>query len=453
MYVFGQVVSKGLSFALVPLFTRTLTQADYGLLAICTALVSGLVPVLSLGLPMALARFYAIARDSRERRALVGSLTWATVAVLLVGGGLVELGSSALGARATLGVSWAPALRLTLWCALLGMFAALPVSLVQIAERTAAYALLMYGQPVVRVGLSVLLVVVLRGGLVGVLLAMVLSYVLLLPVYVWILVKDGGVALDRAALRRSLMFGLPLVPHNVAHWVLNLSDRVVIQPVVTAADMALYALAFQVAQIVALGTASVNDAMMPFLLNRASGPDARAVFSQVARWYTLGSGVLTVLVIAAAGPLVAILAPAHYAPATGLVAPLAVGYLLLGLYFLPRHSLFIAGRSIAIGLCSTVSAAFNVAWNLVLTPRLGIAAAAWGTTVSYLLLWGSISVLARRDRIDVNLPSQSLAVHAAVLAAAATAVLDGTAGGWAGLLMPLAAGLLGWLVVRTVGRC
>src|SRR6266850_6062941 len=280
IYVFGQVLSKGLSFLLVPLFTRQLTQGDYGLLAICTAVMAGLQPLLSLGLPSALARFFALAADDGERRRLVGSLAWATGALVLAGGIAAEVVTLTIGSGDLFGVPWNPALRLAIWGALLATAAALPVALVQMEERTAAYAVLTYGQPVLRLLLSVVFVAFLQRGLLGVLESIVLSYVLFLPVYAWILMRGGTARLDWGMLSRCLVFCLPLVPHNLAHWILNLSDRLVIQPFVTAAELGMYALAFQVAQIVLLAGISINDALMPFLLNRASDPEAPVVFSQ-----------------------------------------------------------------------------------------------------------------------------------------------------------------------------
>ncbi len=418
VYVLGQVLSKGLSFVLVPLFTRRLTQGDYGLLAICTALMAGLQPLLSLGLPSALARFFALAADSGERRRLVGSLSWATGALVLVGGIAVEAVTLTIGSGQLFGVPWNPALRLAIWGALLATGAALPVALVQMEERTAAYALLTYGQPVLRLLLSVVLVAFLQRGLLGVLEAIVLSYVLFLPIYAWILVRAGAARLDWGVLGRCLVFCLPLVPHNMAHWILNLSDRLVIQPFVTSADLGLYALAFQVAQIVLLAGMSINDALMPFLLNRAWDPEAPSLFSQVSRLFAFGIGGLTVVVAASAVPLVGLLAPPAYAPAARLVAPMAAGYLFLALYYVPRHFLFLAGRSGVIALCSAGAAAVNIMWNLLLTPRLGIGAAAWGTCVSYLLLWAAVTVLAR-DHMIGRLERRDLV---AVLGGAASAV-------------------------------
>ena len=421
VYVFGQVLSKGLSFLLVPLFTRQLTQGEYGLLAICTAVMAGLQPLLSLGLPSALARFFALAADDRERRRLVGSLSWATGALVLAGGITVEAVTLAIGRGELFGIPWNPALRLAVWGALLATAAALPVALVQMEERTAAYALLTYGQPVLRLLVSVVFVALLHRGLLGVLESIALSYILFLPVYAWILVRGGTARLDWEILTRCLVFGLPLVPHNIAHWILNLSDRLVIQPFVTAADLGLYALAFQVAQIVLLGGISINDALMPFLLNRASDPQAPAIFSQVSRLFAFGIGALTVVVVASAGPLVGLLAPPAYAPAARLVAPMAAGYLFLALYYVPRHFLFLAGRSGVIALCSAAAAAVNILWNLLVTPRLGIGAAAWGTCVSYLLLWAAVTVLARDNMIGRLERRDLVAVLGGVMSAVAVA--------------------------------
>ena len=440
VYVFGQVLSKGLSFLLVPLFTRQLTQGDYGLLAICTAVMAGLQPLLSLGLPSALARFFALAADNHERRRLVGSLAWATGALVLAGGIAVEVVTLTIGSGELFGVPWNPELRLAIWGALLATGAALPVALVQMEERTAAYAVLTYGQPVLRLLLSVVFVAFLHRGLLGVLESIVLSYVLFLPLYAWILVRGGTVRLDWGMLSRCLVFCLPLVPHNLAHWILNLSDRLVIQPFVTPADLGLYALAFQVAQIVLLAGMSINDALMPFLLNRASDPEAPVVFSQVSRLFAFGIGALTVVVTASAVPLVGLLAPPAYAPAARLVAPMAAGYLFLALYYVPRHFLFLAGRSGVIALCSAGAAAVNIMWNLLVTPRLGIGAAAWGTCVSYLLLWAAVTVLARGHMIGRLERRDLVAVLGGVVSAVAVSTFLVPRGFGMAFLFPLLAG-------------
>jgi len=451
-YLLGQVLSKGLSFLLVPLFTHQLTQGEYGLLAICTAIMTGIQPVLSLGLPSALARFFAIAADSRERRRVVGSLSWATVVLLFVGGVAVEAVSRTVGSGELLGVPWNPALRLAMWGALLATGAALPVALVQMEERTGSYALLTYGQPVLRLVLSVVLVGFLQRGFLGVLESIVLSYLMFLPLYVRILVRGGTARLDWGVLTQCLAFCLPLVPHNVAHWVLNLSDRLVIAPFVTPAELGLYALAFQVAQIVQLFGISINDALMPFLLNRASDPQAPAVFSQVSRFFAFGIGALTVIVSASAVPVVRVLAPPAYAPAAEMVAPMAAGYLFLALYYIPRHFLFIAGRSGVIALASAGAAAANIVWNLVVTPRLGIGAAAWGTCVSYVLLWAAITVLARDHMIGRLERRDLVAVLGGVLSAVVVSTLLVPRGLVMAFLIPLLAGGGVALALVVVGR-
>ena len=58
LYSFAEMFTKGLGFILLPLYTRLLVPADYGILAIVGAIASVLLPLITLGTRGAIHRFF-----------------------------------------------------------------------------------------------------------------------------------------------------------------------------------------------------------------------------------------------------------------------------------------------------------------------------------------------------------------------------------------------------------
>ena len=454
IYIGGQVFSRSLSFLLVPLFTRALTTSEYGVLALCTAVMGVLQPVLSVGAQGSVTRYFGVLPDEADRRRFVGTVFWLGALLAVAAGGAAEVAGNGVARILFKDLPYAPYLRLAVWASVAGLVGVVPGAIAMSSERPALYSLLTYGNSILRLLLSVALVVSLHRGLRGVLEAMLLSNLLFFPVYLWIAISEGSFTVNRAWALRALLFGLPLVPHNLAHWALNLSDRVVLQRYVTQADLGIYALSFQIAQIVAILTAGANDAILPFMVNRAERSDARELFTKLTSVFAFASVLLTVVVISSARLLTGIAAPGSYAEAAELVLPLALGYLLLAFYYIPRHYLFIAGRNGRVAIASVSSALLNIVWNLALAPRYGIVAAAWGTAACYLLLFVWVALSAHQFRIG----RYDLVWLSACLAGLALVVVAGRSRLWETHVAPLFAPALavgiflaGLLVFRAAG--
>ncbi len=92
--------------------------------------------------------------------------------------------------------------------------------------------------------------------------------------------------------RRALDFGLPLLPHSLAGWLLSVSDRWLLGLLlgVAAADalaaVGVYSLGYQLGYAVSLVAISFNAAWLPFLYRVGDGPAERASFASRPRsWW------------------------------------------------------------------------------------------------------------------------------------------------------------------------
>jgi O-antigen/teichoic acid export membrane protein len=219
---------------------------------------------------------------------------------------------------------------------------------------------------------------------------------------------------DPGLARAALSFGLPLVPHGLSAWILNLSDRWLIGlfiglPAFAAqAAVGIYAFGYVLGQAIALVAVSFNSAWSPFFYARGTGPRGPELLREMTSLSTAVLSVLAVTVAVLAPELTDVLARERWgdaaAAAADVVPIVALASLVYGIYFMVVSSLFLLHRTRVLPLLSAAAGAVNVAVNIALIPRIGITGAAWATLAGYGALTLGTYLYARRAypiRLDV----------------------------------------------------
>jgi O-antigen/teichoic acid export membrane protein len=158
VYLVPNVLLRGLSFLLTPIYARALTPADYGAVGVATT-IGGIVSVLlGLSLHGSVTRLHFECKDDRERRTFYGTLlTFELVVPTVLAVLLHVLGSAGvLDVFAT--VRFDPHLRIVLWTAWAQMFLYLPTSMYMVREQPARVMLLNGLAAATQIGLTLLYV-------------------------------------------------------------------------------------------------------------------------------------------------------------------------------------------------------------------------------------------------------------------------------------------------------
>ncbi len=162
VYGLGSVLVRGLAFLLLPLYTRYLSPAEYGIVALtvtCTVVLGLLYP---LGLRGAVSRTYYEGGTVEERRERVGTLWIAMILSAAAMALLLDRAGPSLAAALLPEVPFHPYLRLAVWTAFLGVLGLTPLVLLQAQERPLAFVLLTLWTALATTAATVWLVV--KGG-------------------------------------------------------------------------------------------------------------------------------------------------------------------------------------------------------------------------------------------------------------------------------------------------
>jgi O-antigen/teichoic acid export membrane protein len=421
IFTVAGLIQRGTPLLLLPLYATALSPDQYGQIALVVAVTTVLGALLGLGLESTVIReTVRLADDASGRQRFLNTVgIFATVAPLLA----AVLAWGVLSAVGFFGVPSELLLLGVLATALQTTTTVFIGAAIRAQERLGAYLALTAVQAVGIAGTTLVLVLGLQMGTAGWLAGSLVGSVVGFLVGLVILGHRWSATFASPILRAALLFGLPLVPHTVSHWALNLSDRLVLANFVDDASVGIYNLAYQVAAPISLLVVAMHQGVMPIYARAARDPDVRAGLRKVATfhvhfaaWLGLSAALLAPVVIVA-------LFPGTYHNAAGLVPWIALGYVLFGFYVVPMDSLsLMIGRTRWLWVPTLFAAATNVTLNVALVPRFGVIAAAVDTPIAYMALLGGV-VIARLRIGGPRIEYESTRIAAGVLILLALGVI------------------------------
>lgn len=400
IYAATNMLQKGAAFLLMPLYTLYLDPAAYGVLAIVTA-INGLLSIaFTLGLTSAVTRFYFEYQDDPARLAEFWGSILAFVLLLstLVGGALLVVGEALL--RPIIGaVAFWPFVALGVMATFFQPFFTTFLAVLQTRNQAGRYALVSLGHFALTTVLTLALVVVLRWGVAGALLATLVAAAVFFAVSLWLLRADLTLCLRWAHLRPAFAYSLPQVPHSVASQVTATTDRLILNGQLGPASAGLYSVGAMVAMVVEVAAQSVNRAYVPLSMAALNSGQPRELeqLRALGALVVAGFCMLGAAIGAFGRELVWLLASPAFAAAAAVIPTLAFGGVVSAIYYLFVNVLFFDRSAIKLLPIGTLSAAgLNVALALLLVPRFGLLGAAASTLLAQTLATILIATIGRR---------------------------------------------------------
>jgi O-antigen/teichoic acid export membrane protein len=392
-YTAASIVSKLIAVALLPLYTRYLTTADYGAAEVMFAAVVSASIVVRLGTIEALLRFYY--RDDENPARVVATsfaaLFWVSTAAALIALPFAGAISEALLeeyapdlARISIGGLWV----LTMFEFLLTLF--------RLEERARAYFVTTMLSVLAAIGLTVVLVVGKGEGARGLLLGSYASGAAFVLGLIWVHRRRLSLWIDRALLRRLMRFGLPTMPAELSLYLLNFVDRIVIVRSAGLAAAGLYSLAVKFAQGVNVLVRGFQLAWPPLAYSIRDDGEARRTYAAVVTWFVAGCAFVVAGMWLFSRWIVRALAAPEFFGSYEAIGLVATGVTLYALYMVLVVILGRTGRT-EFNFPATIAALIaNLVLNIVLVPPLGIVGAGLALVASYVIVVALMYVFTQR---------------------------------------------------------
>lgn len=398
IYGSGDAVLRAAALLTLPIYSRLLGPAEFGVWSFLITLTFLLNVVLVFGGDAALGRYFFATDDHAARRLLTSTLilfvaTASAVAVLLLLPFSNSFSRWAFGSDEN-----ADLILLALVTAPVTAVSSLLGQVLRNEFRPAAFALQNVATAVIGVGLSLYLVVARDLGIKGVLIGTLAGALAILPVRVWSARGYLAPVFSREVLRRLLVFGLPLVPAAFAGWVFTVSDRIVLAKLASYRELGLYAVAASIASVLSFLIGPLGLAWSPHAVQAYERDEeaAASLYGRVLTYILLGFGALAVAVTTFAHELLAMLTPPEFADARRAIGPLALAAVAFATIQVTSAGISLRHRTAYIAGLSAGAAVVNLALNLAFVPVWGMLASAWATAVTSVAMTVAFALVAAR---------------------------------------------------------
>ncbi|MGI6490880.1 MAG: lipopolysaccharide biosynthesis protein [Pelotomaculum sp.] len=182
----------------------------------------------------------------------------------------------------------------------------------------------------------------------------------------------------------AFLFNLPLIPHYFSSYILNHSDRLMIAYLVGDTYAAFYSLAYSISAVLSTIWLAINSALIPFTYEKCRENDYKSI-NDVTLPMLLVFAAISFVVILIAPELILILATKAYAESVKVVPPIVGGVFIAALYYIFANIVYYYRKPKYVMVASIVSAIVNIILNYIYIPIYGYVAAGYTTIFCYAL--------------------------------------------------------------------
>lgn len=403
LYAVAQGLRMVVPLATIAVFTRLIEPRQYGVLEMLNVGVAVAVGLGNWGLPAAFNRFFfAYAPDRAKQIRLLSTIVTFSILAFLVIGALVLLFRNLLSLTLTQSSGWGWLLIIMLATRICNHLMLLLLSALRNSEQAVAYTRYDVTQLLISTATSLVLVVGLRYGIVGLVVGQFSGHAF---VFVLLTVRFGLRRICRihpGILKECLSFSWPLMMGIWGSILRGFVDRYLIFVIAGLAVTGIYGRAFVIANMVFLLMTSVEHTYAPkwykvfFKLD-----DGKRSTGSLFTEFVCITIVPPMLLVCLCQEVVAVLMPPSYSDAQSPATVLAACFAIMAFAKLQPQVLACLKMSKTAMVVNLSKSALGIGLSLVLIPMYGALGAAFGILITTALSIVAVEwILRRHHRVD-----------------------------------------------------
>jgi O-antigen/teichoic acid export membrane protein len=377
IYGLGIVLGKGIAIFMLPIYTRFLTPADYGVLEMIEMTLELISIVAGAQLALGIFRFYHKADSTREK-----NLVFSTALIALAGSyacvGLMGFVLAKVIATMVFGTADnATLIRIASASLALQSLSTVAFAYSRVKDRSGYFVVMSLIRTAIVVTCNVIFLIGLGWGVRSILVSSLIANGIIGFILSAQLIKDVGLGFSRQATRDLLRYGGPMMATQLATFLLAFGDRFFLLKAGNATVVGLYTLAYQFGFLVAmLGAGPFMRVWDPKRFAVANHPDRDQIYSQGFLYLNLLLITIALVTAVFINDLLRIIVTPAFYPAANLVPIILLAYVLQSWSGIQDVGILIRERTELIMLGNWLAALTALAGYVLLIPRfLGLGAA------------------------------------------------------------------------------
>lgn len=390
LYTVGEVVPRIISFLMMPIFTRFLSPADYGILSYTNSVISFIYIFCTLSLNSYVLRFYFECKDENEQQKMIGNIFCFIALVNIFVLVLLNLFGPKIIDITNISVPWKPYFRLAVFNNFLESFSIIPMVYYRVKQNAKTFVCISLTRCVLQYVITFVMLAVCGFGLMSQYYGRI---VVLLPfaiIYFSIILKHGKINLDLKQIKSALKFSLPLLPGAISYLALTSIDRIILERYVSLEIIGIYNIAYTIAMAMNMIIQSFYKAIEPNVFQKYSDDSNQTSFlfymTKMNNIYNFALYVGALALAVFSEEALMIVASEKFYKAASYVPFVLVGVIFSGRNLLMGCVLTAEKRSVISGISTMLGAMISLVLNLLLIPKVGVIAAPIALSISYLFM-------------------------------------------------------------------
>jgi O-antigen/teichoic acid export membrane protein len=369
---------------MIPIYTRFLLPEDYGTLEMLDFFISMFGILVFIAIRSAITRIYYDYMVVEEQKEVISTALVSTLIICGVAVGVSLNFSCGISQLIFMNKNHCNLVTLVLITFYLQTISDIGFAYLQIKQQSGFFTILSVIKVFIQLSLNILFLVVLKKGVYGLLLGGLISSVLMALYFFVYLTFETKLKFSKTKLKQLLSFGIPLVPANMATFVVNSVDRYLLNYFSSLAAVGIYSLSYKFGMLIQIMiTGPFISIWLPKRLEISRQHNAKRIYALVTTYYFLIVCFIALSLSVFSRELILIMADAAYSDAYKYIGIIAFSYVISGLVYHYNIGMHIRKQTKYVSYINVPTAIINVLLNLVLIPRFFIWGAAISTIISF----------------------------------------------------------------------
>ena len=389
-YTIGNVLIKGLSFLTLPIFTRLMSTADYGLYTTFVSYENIITLVSGLGLYASLKTAKIEYKDKVD--SYVSTVSLLTIAftclLMLIAFPFKEQIGAFFGFNGYITLlmvaqAWASAVITMYNCR---------VSLDFAYKRYIALSLIISVCNIC-LSLGLILTVNKNDPFIGRVLGTSLPLIIIAIILVIGFFHKASPERNRDFIKFGLDYSLPLIPHGVSQLILAQFGKIIIQKKIGNEAAGIYGFAYTIALIPQILASSLDTAWGPWFFETYEKGQINVIKKRATQYVALFS-VATVGLFCVSPEIIKIMADKSYWSSIQIVCPAVLRVFFTFLYGIPAQIEYYYKKTKYTAVGTMLAAVLNIVFCMILVPKYGYEMAVYVTVATYILYFTAHMIIA-----------------------------------------------------------
>ena len=384
IYGLGAVMGRAVSFIMLPIYTRYLTTADYGVLHLIIVTLEVASIACGSRLAAGIFHFYHKAETSEAKRFVMSS----ALRLLIVTYGVAAVGLFVIAPQVSEFVfgnrGFTPLVRIGTASLAFESLILVPLAYLRLRNRSTLFIGINVAKLILQLTLNIVFIVLLDMGVRGILISTLATNVVVGSCLVGLLVKEVGLRHNWSATRDLVRFGLPMVATQVATFCTVYADRYFLRVAADMGVVGIYSLAYQFGfLLVALGAVPFFTVWGPTRFAIAQRADRDALYARAFVYFNIMLFTVAVGIVLFTYDVLRVMSAPEFLPAASIVPVVLVAYILQAWTKFQDLGILYREQTIYITMANWVAAGVALVGYVVLIPRYLAIGAALATVVAF----------------------------------------------------------------------